>query len=157
MTIRIGVISDTHNLLRPEARQFLSGSDRIVHCGDICEPGVIAQLSHIAPVTAVRGNNDQGAWAEVLPESDMIRVGAILVFAIHDLSMLDIDPAASDVAVVLSGHSHRPSISRRDGVIYLNPGSAGPRRFTLPISAAEIMIADGAIVPRLVEFSLQPR
>ena len=150
--VRVGLISDTHGLLRPEVAAFLQGSDRIIHCGDVCDPAVIRQLACIAPVSAVRGNNDQGAWAEALPESEMNRIGQILTFVIHDIAMLDIDPAALGVSVVLAGHSHKPSVVRRDGVIYLNPGSAGPRRFKLPISAAELIIDSGTVRPRIVEF-----
>lgn len=152
---RIGVISDTHGLVRPEAVRFLKGSDSIIHCGDICDPEVIAALAHIAPVTAVRGNNDCGPWAQDLPESDLIRFGAIHVYVIHDLSQIDIDPVAAGVSVVLSGHSHKPNIESRDGVLYLNPGSAGPRRFQLPVSVAELFIEGEAVIPRIAR--LDPR
>jgi putative phosphoesterase len=150
--VRVGLISDTHGLLRPEAVAFLRGSDLIIHCGDICGPEVIRELSSIAPVSAVRGNNDTGAWANDLPESETMRIGEILVHVIHDLSRIEIDPAASGVAVVLSGHSHQPSVVCRDDIIYVNPGSAGPRRFKLPISAAELIIERGSARPRIVEF-----
>jgi len=147
--MRVGLISDTHNLLRPEALEYLRGSERIVHCGDICGPQVIEALAGVAPVTAVRGNNDKGAWAEHLPESELIRIGGIYLYVIHDLNEMDIDPVAAGVAVVLSGHSHQPHIERRDGVLYVNPGSAGPRRFKLPISAAELIIDGESVTPRL--------
>jgi putative phosphoesterase len=147
--IRVGVISDTHGLVRPEAMEFLKGSDAIIHCGDICDPKVISELSHIAPVTAVRGNNDRGAWAQEIPESDLIRFGNIYVYAIHDLAQIDIDPVAAGVSVVLSGHSHKPHLESRDGVVYLNPGSAGPRRFKLPVSAAELVIDGRSVIPRI--------
>jgi putative phosphoesterase len=150
--IRVGLISDTHGLLRPEAVAFLRGSDLIIHCGDICEPGVIRQLSGIAPVNAVRGNNDTGPWADELPETEIIRIGQIFAYVIHDLAGIDIDPQASGVTVVLSGHSHKPSIVCRDGITYVNPGSAGPRRFKLPISAGELIVEGGSVVPRIVEF-----
>lgn len=146
---RVGVISDTHGLLRPEAAQFLKGSDSIIHCGDICDPQVIAALSHIAPVTAVRGNNDTGAWAQGLPESDLICFGEIHVYVLHDLSRIDLDPVAAGVSVVLSGHSHIPHLESRDGVVYLNPGSAGPRRFKLPVSVAELIIEGRSVIPRI--------
>jgi putative phosphoesterase len=155
--MRVGLISDTHGLLRPEAVEFLRGSDLIIHCGDICDPGVIKELSRIAPVSAVRGNNDKGAWAADLPESEMIRIGEVLAYVIHDLAGMDIDPAASGVAVVLSGHSHKPSVDCRDGITYVNPGSAGPRRFNLPISAAELIIEGGAVAPRIVELGTTGR
>ena len=152
--IRVGLISDTHGLLRPEATEFLQGSALIIHCGDICEPAVLEALSRIAPVRAVRGNNDRGAWAQAVPHSDIIPVGQLFAYAIHDLSELDIDPKASGVSVVLSGHSHKPQIDTRDGVLYVNPGSAGPRRFKLPISAGELIIRGQAILPRVVELEV---
>jgi putative phosphoesterase len=148
---RVGVISDTHGLVRPEAVEYLQGSDSIVHCGDVCDPAVIAALSLIAPVMAVRGNNDTGAWAQRLPESDLMRFGEVYVYAIHDLSQIDIDPAAAGVSVVLSGHSHQPRLESRDGVIYLNPGSAGPRRFKFPVSVAELIIEGRSVIPRITK------
>jgi putative phosphoesterase len=151
---RVGVISDTHGLLRPEAVEFLKGSDSIIHCGDICDPTVIATLSRIAPVTAVRGNNDTGDWAQELPETDLIRIGEIYVYAVHDLSQIDIDPVAAGVSVVLCGHSHKPHLEARDGVVYMNPGSAGPRRFKLPVSVAELIIEGKSVIPRITQ--LQP-
>jgi putative phosphoesterase len=149
--IRVGVISDTHGLLRPQALEFLKGSELIIHCGDICQPAVIEELSRVAPVRAVRGNNDQGSWADKLPESETIRVAKIRIYVIHDVSQIDIDPVASGVAIVLSGHSHKPSITHRGDIIYLNPGSAGPRRFKLPICLAELLIDGAAVTPRIVE------
>jgi putative phosphoesterase len=153
---RVGVISDTHGLVRPEAVEFLKGSDSIIHCGDICDPQVIAVLSHIAPVTAVRGNNDTGAWAEGLPQSNLICFGEIHVYVLHDLSQLDIDPVAAGVSVVLSGHSHKPHLESRDGVVYLNPGSAGPRRFKLPVSVAELIIDGRSVIPRITRLEAGP-
>ncbi|HEV2703365.1 MAG TPA: metallophosphoesterase family protein [Steroidobacteraceae bacterium] len=147
---RVGVISDTHGLVRPEAVEFLQGCTSIIHCGDICEPQVLDELSRIAPIRAVRGNNDTGSWARRLPEADLIRCGEIVVYAIHDLSQLALDPVAAGVAVVLSGHSHRPHLEKRAGVVYLNPGSAGPRRFKLPVSIAELNIEGTAVTPRIV-------
>jgi putative phosphoesterase len=148
--LRIGLISDTHDLLRPEALAFLAGSDRIVHGGDVCRPEVLDALAAIAPVVAVRGNNDRGAWAARLRESELVEVGGVWLYAIHDLAQLDIDPAAAGVAVVVSGHSHRPIVERRDGVLFVNPGSAGPRRFSLPISVGELTVVDGAVSARTV-------
>ena len=148
--LRIGLISDTHDLLRPEALAFLAGSDRIVHAGDICSPGVLEALAVVAPLTAVRGNNDRGAWAARLRESELVEVGGVWLYAIHDLAQLDIDPIAAGVAVVVSGHSHRPLVERRDGVLFVNPGSAGPPRFSLPISVGELTIVDGAASARTV-------
>ena len=152
----IGLISDTHGLLRPEVLDFLRGSDHIVHGGDVCDAGVLEKLRAIAPLTAVRGNNDRGAWAAGLRLSELVRLGDVFLYAIHDLAEIDIEPHAAGVQVVVSGHSHRPAIDERDGVIYVNPGSAGPRRFRLPISAAELTVEGGRISARLVEFDPAP-
>jgi hypothetical protein len=154
--IRVGIISDTHDLLRPKAIDFLRGSDFIIHAGDICDPMVIEELASIAPVTAVRGNNDVGAWARELKETELIEIGGIFIYVIHDLAQLDIDPIAAGVRVVVSGHSHKPAIEHRDGVVFVNSGSAGPRRFKLPISAAELVIAGGSVSARLVELTNDP-
>ena len=150
--MRIGLISDTHGLLRPEVLDFLRGSDHIVHGGDDSDAGVLEKLRAIAPHTAVRGNNDRGAWAAGLRESELVRLGDVFLYAIHDLAEIDIEPHAVGVQVVVSGHSHRPAIDERDGVIYVNPGSAGPRRFRLPISAAELAVEGGRVSARIVEF-----
>ena len=149
--MRIGVISDTHGLLRPEALAFLQGSDRIVHAGDIGDARILDALSAIAPLTVVRGNNDGAAWADGVPDTALLEIGGLRLFALHDLALLRIDPVAERIAVVVSGHSHRPLAERRGAVLYLNPGSAGPRRFKLPISIAELRIEGCAITPRLVE------
>jgi putative phosphoesterase len=153
--IRIGLISDTHDLVRPEAIRFLAGSQWIIHCGDICGPEILTELGRIAPVTAVRGNNDKGAWAEKLPDYELLPIGRICAYVIHDLAQMDIDPASAGVAVVLSGHSHKPCIERRPGVLYVNPGSAGPRRFKLPISAGELIVEGNSVTPRLVDLEQQ--
>ncbi|TPQ27079.1 metallophosphoesterase family protein [Methylomonas koyamae] len=142
MNHRLGIISDTHGLLRPEALAALGGCERILHAGDVGKPEVLQALRELAPVTAVRGNNDKGAWAEELPESARLTVAQIGIYLIHDLAELALDPAAAGIRVVISGHSHRPAIAERDGVLYVNPGSAGPRRFKLPISVAELVISD---------------
>ena len=149
--VRVGLISDTHGLLRPEARDFLRGSDRIVHAGDICDPQVLEELAALAPVTAVRGNNDHGSWAERLRDTEILQVGAIRLYAIHDLSLLDIEPGAAGIRVVISGHSHKPHVEERNGVLFVNPGSAGPRRFKLPISAGELLIEGESVSARTVE------
>lgn len=153
--LRVGLISDTHGLLRPEARAFLRGCSHIVHGGDIGSPDVLQALSVIAPVTAVRGNNDKGSWAEALPETELIRFGEVFVYVIHDLAQLDIEPQAAGVSVVVSGHSHKPFMQQRRGVLYVNPGSAGPRRFKLPIAVAELDIAGKSVTSRIVELSGQ--
>ncbi|WP_280153040.1 metallophosphoesterase family protein [Piscinibacter sp. XHJ-5] len=142
--MRIGLISDTHGLLREEAVAALQGSERIVHAGDIVDPQILEALARIAPVTAVRGNNDQGAWALALPETAVLQAGAISILVIHDLKTLRAGAAAGH-QVVVSGHSHQPKVERRAGVLHVNPGSAGPRRFRLPISLGRLDI-DGAEV-----------
>ncbi len=151
--IRIGLISDTHDLLRPQAINFLRGSDFIIHAGDIGDSEIIEELARLAPVTVVRGNNDAGAWARTLPETELVKIGGIFIYVIHDLAQLDIDPIAAGVQVVVSGHSHQPVIEHRDGVIFVNSGSAGPRRFKLPISAAELVVAGSSVSARLVELT----
>ena len=148
---RLGIISDTHGLLRPQAVAFLKGCDRILHGGDIGNAAILAHLSTMAPVTAVRGNNDKGAWAEAIPETEFFEFSGIYVYAIHDLAQLDIEPSAAGIRIVVSGHSHKPLIERRDDIFYVNPGSAGPRRFKLPISVADISIEGNAISPRIIE------
>jgi putative phosphoesterase len=142
-SIRIGLISDTHGLLRPEARIALSGVDQIIHAGDICDPKVLEDLAQIAPVVAVRGNNDRGSWADALQERETLQIGGVGVHVLHDLQELDIDPPAAGIKVVVTGHSHRPIVKMERGVLYVNPGSAGPRRFTLPISVGFLEIEEG--------------
>lgn len=152
MKLRIGLISDTHGLLRPEAVAFLQGCDHIVHAGDIVEPSTLDALARIAPVTAVRGNNDFGPWAEALKENERLTFGGVVLHVIHDLAQLRIDAPADGVRVVVYGHSHQPRIEERHGgVMFVNPGSAGPRRFKLPISAAELLIDGDAVSARIVE------
>ena len=136
---RVGVISDTHDLLRPEALRALRGSDFVLHAGDICGPEVLQALREIAPVIAVRGNNDHGPWADALPETATVDLGAVSVLIVHDIKTLR-PGATRGVQVVISGHSHQPRKEVRDGVLYFNPGSAGPRRFTLPISIGRLDI-----------------
>jgi putative phosphoesterase len=151
---RIGLISDTHSLLRSEAISFLRGSAHIVHAGDIGNAEILEQLSELAPVTAVRGNNDRGAWAEHLRQVELVRIGEVFIYALHDIAQLDIDPNAAGVNVVVSGHSHQPAMQRRDGVLYVNPGSAGPRRFKLPISVGELIVEGATVSARLVELTV---
>jgi uncharacterized protein len=148
---RVGVISDTHGLLRPEAVRALRGSDLILHAGDVGAGEVLDTLETIAPVVAVRGNNDTGPWAAALPASEIVEVEAATLYVIHDLSQLDVDPAAARFAAVVSGHSHRPARSVREGVLYLNPGSAGPRRFRLPVAVATLTVRGSALRAKLIE------
>ncbi|HMO45397.1 MAG TPA: metallophosphoesterase family protein [Rubrivivax sp.] len=152
-SLRIGLISDTHGLLRPEALAFLAGSDHIVHAGDIGDPRILDALRALAPLTAVRGNNDRGAWAEALRDAESIQLGEIHLHVLHDLAELALYPPPIGVQVVVSGHSHQPRVARRDGVLYVNPGSAGPRRFRLPIAAAELHIQGREISARVREFA----
>ncbi|HEY0062154.1 MAG TPA: metallophosphoesterase family protein [Telluria sp.] len=148
--IRIGVISDTHGLLRPQALAALAGCDHIIHGGDIGGQDILDQLAAIAPLTAVRGNNDGAAWAAAVPDSAQVRIGALTVHVVHDIATLGIDPAAEGVDVVIYGHSHKSLAEHRAGVLYLNPGSAGPRRFRLPVSVAELVLDQGAPAARII-------
>jgi putative phosphoesterase len=154
--VRVGLVSDTHGLLRPQALAALQGSDHIIHGGDIGKDGaILQQLGTIAPVTAVRGNNDVGTWAEALRDTETVAIGGVRFHVLHDLKALAIDPAAQDIHVIVSGHSHKPLLEWRGGVLYVNPGSAGPRRFRLPVSVAEVVIGgDGRIAARVVELQL---
>ena len=152
--IRVGLISDTHGLLRPQAVAALQGSDFIVHGGDIGDAGILDALVAIAPLTVVRGNNDRDAWAGAIPETAYLKDGDVQVYAIHDLSQIDIDPAGAGVRVVISGHSHQPKVEERGGVLYVNPGSAGPRRFKLPIAVAELIVGGDTVSARIVELPL---
>jgi putative phosphoesterase len=145
IVITIGVISDTHGLLRPEAAELLRGSEHIIHAGDIGSPEIIPALERIAPVTAIRGNIDTQAWTRRFPETEVAELAGLHIYVIHDLNALDLDPKAAGFAAVISGHSHQPKQDIKDGVLYFNPGSAGPRRFTLPISVGKLEIVDGMI------------
>ena len=144
-TLTVGVISDTHGLLRPEAVAALAGVDQILHAGDVGTPDILARLKAIAPTTAVRGNVDHGVWATALPPTDVVRLGSLDIYMLHDLATLDIDPVAGGFAAVISGHSHQPKAEWKRGVFYLNPGSAGPRRFTLPVTLSILRITGGTI------------
>ena len=138
--ITIGVISDTHGLLRPEAIAALQGSSFIIHAGDIGKPEVLSRLEDLAPVIAVRGNNDRGPWATSIPETQFTSVGAHEFLVIHDINQLDLDALHTTYTVVISGHSHKPTITEQNGILFLNPGSSGPRRFTLPVTMARLNI-----------------
>jgi uncharacterized protein len=136
---------------------FLRGSDFIVHAGDIGDADVLKQLEAIAPVTVVRGNNDKGPWAERIAEREVLQIGEVFIYVLHNLAELDLDPAAAGFQVVVSGHSHRPSIEERDGVLYVNPGSSGPRRFSLPIAVGELEVAGRSVKAKLVELQARDR
>jgi len=152
---RIGLISDTHGVLRREAVAFLRGSDFIVHAGDIGHAGVLEELASIAPVTAVRGNNDKGPWAETVQETEVLQIDQILIYVVHNIAELDVDPVAAGFQVVVSGHSHKPTVEERDGVLYVNPGSSGPRRFKLPVALAELMVNGNSARARVVELDVK--
>jgi hypothetical protein len=153
MSVVVGVISDTHGLLRAEALAALSGSRYIVHGGDIGDENILRTLAAIAPVTVVRGNTDTDAWGRRLPRTAVLDVEGVRIYTVHDIAELDIDPRAAGVSVVVFGHSHRPGIEHRGDVLYLNPGSAGPRRFDLPVSVARLAIDGGAARAEIVQIT----
>ena len=147
MRCRIGIISDTHGLLRPEAERALAGVDHIIHAGDIGDPDILAALRRIAPVTAIRGNVDTGSWAAEYADTELVRIGGKAIYVLHDLKALRIDPVAQGVDMVVSGHTHVPKIDTVNGVLYVNPGSAGRRRFKLPITLATLDVAPDSLRP----------
>ncbi len=151
--MRIGLIADTHGLLRPAALAALHGCGLIVHAGDIGTPGILSALAEIAPVHAVRGNNDRGSWADGLPDDEVVQVDGHFLYVRHDRAELDLDPAAAGFHVVVTGHSHRPLHEVRDGVHFINPGSAGPRRFNLPVTLAELVVSVDALEVRFVDLT----
>jgi len=146
----IGVISDTHGLLRPEAMAALRGSQHIIHAGDIGDPQILGRLSEIAPVTAVRGNIDHGAWTQKIPATNVLEIGELSIYVLHCLQELDLKPEAAKFAAVIYGHSHVPKQEVTNGVLYFNPGSAGPRRFKLPVSVGRLTVEDGKIEAQFV-------
>ena len=148
----IGVISDTHGLVRPQAIEALAGVDMILHAGDIGNSAVLDTLREIAPVVAVRGNNDRGEWAQSLPDWEVVEIGAVSIYMLHDVKEIDISPAGA-FQVVVSGHSHKPAVEERRGVLYVNPGSAGPRRFSLPISLAHLRVEGSTVNAKLIELA----
>ena len=149
--IVIGVISDTHGLLRPEAVAGLRGCDRIIHAGDVGAFEILDQLSALAPVTPIRGNIDRGEWARKLPETEVVEVGGVSIYVLHNLAKLDIKPQAAGFTVVIYGHSHAPKQEVRDGVLYFNPGSAGPRRFKMPVTVGRLTVEGGTVQPEIVK------
>ncbi len=154
--MRVGVISDTHGLLRPEAIVALTNSDLILHAGDIGKSEVLQGLQAIAPTIAVRGNNDRGAWTAIIPECETVEIGKIHIHLLHIVKELTIDPKVAGVQVVISGHSHKPRIEEREAILFLNPGSAEPRRFKLPISVAQLSLSGAAVQARIIESCVQP-
>lgn len=151
----IGVISDTHGLLRPEATAALAGAEHILHAGDVGDARILDELRRIAPVTAIRGNVDLRGECSLLPATEAVELGGKLFYLVHSVHDLDIDPVAAQVDVVISGHSHKPLIERKKGVMYLNPGSAGPRRFSLPVSVALLTVSPSQLESRIVELSVE--
>jgi putative phosphoesterase len=152
--IQIGVISDTHGLLRPVAVSALQGCKLIIHAGDVGDPKILDELKTIAPVHAIRGNVDTSPALRGLPDTEVVEVGSVSIYVIHSVHDLDLNPGAAGFAAVISGHSHKPSSEMRDGVLYFNPGSAGPRRFTLPISVGRLLMKAGKLVPEIIELSI---
>jgi putative phosphoesterase len=152
--VTLGVISDTHGLLRPEAVEALRGSDRILHAGDIGAPEIVKALAKIAHVTAVRGNVDTASWARALPETEVVEAGGVSIYMLHDLGQLDLKPEAAGFRVIIYGHSHQPKMGEKNGVLYFNPGSAGPRRFRLPVSVGRLTITAGKAQAELVELKM---
>ena len=150
----IGVISDTHGLVRPEAIRALKGADLLIHAGDIGRPEVIVALKSVASVVAVRGNIDRDEWARNLPETEVVEFGDLLIYVLHDIKKIDLDPGKAGFCAVISGHSHCPSITRRNGVLFLNPGSAGPRRFKLPVSIARLRVKGASVDAEVIELSV---
>ncbi len=150
LSMQIGVISDTHGLLRPEAVDALKGSELIIHAGDVGAPEILETLGRIAPVVAVRGNVDTATWAQALPTTEVVEVAGRHLYVLHQLEQIDLDPVAAGFAAVIYGHSHKPSAEVRRGVLYLNPGSAGPRRFSLPITLVRLRLSDGSLEPEFV-------
>jgi len=150
----IGVISDTHGLLRPEAIELLRGSEHIIHAGDIGSAEIVPELKKIAPVTAIRGNVDTASWARPLPETEVVELAGVHIYVIHDVNALDLNPKAAGFAAVISGHSHKPKQEVKSGVLYFNPGSAGPRRFKLPMTVGRLAVVDGTLSAEILEIEL---
>jgi uncharacterized protein len=149
----IGVISDTHGLLRPEAVQALAGSDHIIHAGDIGDPAILNRLAELARVTAARGNVDHFSWAEEIPETAVLEVEGVSIYVLHILERLDLRPEAAGFSAVIYGHSHVPKHETKNGVLYFNPGSAGPKRFSLPVSMGRLIVENGKLIPELIRLS----
>ena len=144
------MVSDTHGLLRPEALRALRGTEHIIHAGDVGDPKILDQLAEIAPVTAIRGNIDKAAWARKLAETEVVELGGVSIYVLHDLARLDLKPEAAGFKVVISGHSHVPKSETRNGVLYFNPGSAGPRRFKLPVCVGKLIVQEKRVRGEIV-------
>jgi len=150
----VGVISDTHGLLRPQALELLRGSGHIIHAGDIGAPEIVPALEQVAPVTAIRGNIDKQDWARRFPETEVVELAGVPIYIIHDAQALDLNPKAAGFVAVISGHSHRPHQQLKDGVLYFNPGSAGPRRFKLPVTLGRLEIAQGNVKGEILNIAI---
>lgn len=150
----IGILSDTHGLVRPEVEKVLAGCDRLLHAGDIGDQQVLKRLRRIAPVVAVRGNMDHGSWLNSIPAKEMVEIAGIFFYMLHDLHQLDLEPSSAGIHVVVSGHTHQPAIFQKNDVTYLNPGSAGHRRFNYPVSVAMVRIENGIATPRIIDIDL---
>lgn len=151
----IGIVSDTHGLVRPEALEALKGVDMILHAGDIGNREVLDTLNEIAPVVAVRGNNDKGEWVQSIPDWEVVEIGYVSIYLLHDVKEIDISPSGAGFQVVVSGHSHKPLVEERRGVLYVNPGSIGPRRFTLPVSLAHLRVIGKQVEASIIELSMK--
>lgn len=150
MLSKIGILSDTHGLLRPEVVSAISDCDMIIHAGDVGDPSILEKLEKIAPVHAVKGNMDQGEWAETLPLTEVVEVHKHFVYILHEIVDLDLDPAAGKFEMVIFGHSHKAELKEKKSVLYLNPGSAGPRRFTLPVTIAKVIVSSDRLIPEII-------
>ncbi len=153
----LGLISDTHGLMRPEALGALQGSDLIIHAGDIGDPAVLESLAQIAPVRAVRGNNDKGAWAATLPTTEVVELGPHSIYVLHNVTELDLDPAAAGFTTVISGHSHQPTVEKRGNVLFVNPGSAGPRRFKLPLTVVTMTFRSRRCIAKIIQLAISEK
>lgn len=156
MITSVGLISDTHGLLREKAVDALRGSQLIIHAGDVGKPEILNSLRELAPVVAVKGNIDTGLWASELPATAMVEAGPAIIYVLHDIHELDLDPAAAGIQIVVSGHSHKPSRTEKSGVVYINPGSAGPRRFQLPVTVARLDLAATLFGTTFIDVSDRP-
>ena len=150
----VGLISDTHGLMRSEALKAIRGTELIIHCGDVGDPAVLSELRSLGPVRAIRGNNDKGAWASNLPARDEVEVGGHMIYVLHNLAELDFEPASAGFTVVVSGHSHKPIVEKRGKILYVNPGSAGPRRFSLPVTVAMLALQPDRCDARIIELTV---